>query len=88
MEKKPKIYKVVTTKNYCRTERQPSVFQKEGTLEELTQCFSYTLEVGASWNKKINRNPKTIAALVKNLQASYEEKEAACYDRTSVTLLK
>jgi len=43
--------------------------QHEGTLEELIQCFSHTLAVGVSWehekgNKKINRNPKSIKALV------------------------
>lgn len=44
----------------------------EGTLEELVKSFSYTLEVGKSWehekgNSKINCNPKTIGALIKNL---------------------
>lgn len=58
----------------------------EGTLEELIRYFSYTLEVGASWNQKINRNPKTIKSFVTNLQKSYEAKEACCYDRTSVSL--
>ena len=43
-----------------------------GTIEELTRYFGYTLEVGASWqyepgNKKIDRHPKTIASLIKNL---------------------
>lgn len=43
-----------------------------GTVEELTSYFSYTLEKGASWqyekgNKKIDRHPKTIASLIKNL---------------------
>jgi hypothetical protein len=43
-----------------------------GTLEELIKYFSYTLEVGQSWerekgNKKINRNPKNIKSLITNL---------------------
>ena len=43
-----------------------------GTLAELIEYFSYTLEVGASWqrekgNKKINQNPKSVASLVSNL---------------------
>ena len=43
-----------------------------GTLEELIQYFSYTLECGKSWerergNKKINVHPKTIKSLVNNL---------------------
>ena len=57
-----------------------------GTLEYLLQYFSYTLECGASWNSKINRYPKTIKSFLKNLQASYEEKEASCYNRTFVEL--
>ena len=44
-----------------------------GTLEELTKMFSYTLEVGESWqhergNKRINRNPGTIKSLCVNLE--------------------
>ena len=43
-----------------------------GTLEDLIDAFSYTLECGASYqnekgNKKINKSPKTIKALVDNL---------------------
>ena len=43
-----------------------------GTLEELTQAFSYTLTVGKSYerergNRKINLAPKTISSLVNNL---------------------
>lgn len=42
------------------------------TLENLISSFSYTLEVGKSWqhekgNKKINVNPKTIKSLITNL---------------------
>lgn len=44
-----------------------------GTIDELTEIFSYTLEVGASWqfekgNKRINRKPGTIQSLCKNLE--------------------
>jgi hypothetical protein len=46
----------------------------EGTLEYLTtSVFGYTLECGNSWNKKINRNPKTGIALVKALNQSADE---------------
>lgn len=58
-----------------------------GTLEELINYFGYTLEIGNSWNKKINRTPKTIKSFVTNLQKSYEEKEASCYERTFVSLV-
>ena len=42
------------------------------TLEELVEYFGYTLECGAAYqhekgNKKIDRNPKTINSLIKNL---------------------
>ena len=57
-----------------------------GNLQELQKHFSYTLDVGYSWNKKINTNPKTINTFVKNLQMSYEEQEAQCFNRTIVTL--
>jgi hypothetical protein len=59
----------------------------EGTLDELIKYFGYTLEVGNSWNKKINRYPKTIKSFVSNLQKAYEEKEASCFSRTSVELV-
>ena len=57
-----------------------------GDLPYLLKYFSYTLECGNSWNKKINRYPKTIKSFVSNLQKSYEEKEASCYNRTYVSL--
>lgn len=44
------------------------------TLEEWTQYFAYTLEVGNSWDKKISRNPKTIQSLVDNVNRSYDIK--------------
>jgi hypothetical protein len=59
-----------------------------GTVEQLVKDFSYTLEIGASWNKKINRYPRTIKSLLKNLQSSYEQREAACYNRTFVALIE
>ena len=42
------------------------------TLEELIEHFGYTLECGVAYqhekgNKKIDRNPKTIKSLIKNL---------------------
>ena len=43
-----------------------------GTLDELIEYFSYTLQKGKSWehergNKRINLNPRTIGSLVNNL---------------------
>ena len=58
-----------------------------GTLQGLIDYFSYTLEIGNSWNRKINRNPTNIKSFIKNLQASYAEKEANLYNRTFVDLV-
>ena len=80
-----KIYKVQTTKSRRSGEDRVNVVER--TLGELIEYFSYTLEIGNSWNKKINRNPKTIKSFVSNLQKSYEEQEASCYDRTHVELI-
>lgn len=84
--KAKKTFKVKTTKSRMRGEDR--VNEVEGTLEYLINYFGYTLEVGASWNRKINRYPTTIRSFVSNLQKSYEEQEAACYDRTYVELVK
>mgnify|MGYP003431342046 CR=1 FL=1 len=84
MAKQPKTYTIRTSKCGRSSDR---VSETQGTLEELIQYYSYTLEIGNSWNRKISRNPKTIKSFVSNLQKSYEEKEACCYDRTSVELV-
>ncbi len=52
----------------------------EGTLEELTQYFGYTLECGHSWNPKINKNPKNLKSLISNINKSYKETQGSCYD--------
>ena len=60
----------------------------ENTLPELIKYFKYTFEVGKSWNNKINDNPKTITSFVSNLQKSFEELEASCFERTSIEFIK
>ena len=68
-----KIFKVKITKSGMRDTRE-TIW--EGTIEYLVNSvFGYTLECGNSWNRKINRNPRTIGALVKALNASYDEIE-------------
>lgn len=62
----PKVYTLVKI-NY-----RGSRITLVGTVAELVQATSYTLECGASYqhekgNKKINRNPTTIKGLVTNL---------------------
>jgi hypothetical protein len=87
MEKQEKKYTIRTTR-FGRSLKEPRVSEVTETLEGLKKYFSYTFEIGYSWNNKINTNPKTINSFVTNLQKSYEEKEANCYDRTSVELVK
>lgn len=86
--KNQKLFTVETRKVYCMVQREDSVNIVTDTLENLIKYFGYTLEIGNSWNNKIKRYPKTIKSFINSLQASYEEKEASCYDRTMVTLLK
>lgn len=56
------------------------------TIAEAIDYYGYTLECGASWshekgNKKINRNPKTIASLLTNLNnASNNSARNGCGD--------
>lgn len=59
-----------------------------GTLDYLKDYFSYTIECGASWNSKINDNPKTIRSLMTTLTKSYDEVEGSCFNRTSIKLKK
>lgn len=81
--KKEKTYKIRITHD----RRGENIV--EGTLHYLVnQYFGYTLEIGHSWNPKIQRHPKTIRSFISNLQKSYEEKEATCYNRTFVELVK
>ena len=85
--KMPKTFKIKTRYIVGRGNQADRENIVDGTLDYLNKYFSYTLEIGNSWNPKINRCSKTINAFVKNLQKSYEEKESACYNRTYVELL-
>lgn len=57
------------TRTHHRTGR---TYVSTGTVAELVKYYAYTLEKGASYshergNAKINRNPKNIDSLIKNL---------------------
>jgi hypothetical protein len=80
MDKQEKTYKIQLLG------RRNQIY--EGTLEELKKKFSYTFEIGYSWNKKINTNPKTIKSFISNLQKAYSTKEACIYSRTFVELIE
>lgn len=64
--KKDKQYRVTISRDRGKDRNT------DGTLPELIKHFSYLLEVGQSYekekgNKKVNRNPKNIKALITNL---------------------
>jgi len=81
---KEKIYQVKKIRSGM-SNTQESIF--EGTLDHLKSgVFGYTLECGASWNPKINRNPKTINALITAVNKSYDEIEGG-YTRSRVELV-
>jgi hypothetical protein len=77
-----KIVNIFTiTKTRSRTGQ---TYVQKGTLAELIQCYSYTLDCGASYshekgNKKINRTPKTAAGLVANLNNAVNNSAANGY---------
>lgn len=62
------------------------IHEHTGTLEELTNAFSYTLQCGHSWNSKIPTQPKTIKSLMSALSKSVRETQGSCYDQDSYRL--
>jgi hypothetical protein len=56
------------------------------TMAELLKYFSYTLEKGASWDKKVDRNPKNIGSLIKNLNRAEDAATGNGYSGTSYSL--
>ena len=78
--KKVKKYNVT-----CVKHRDDKTYNSgELTLPELIKYYSYTLEVGKSYekekgNSKINMNPKNIESLVKNLSAAVNNSAADGY---------
>ena len=81
MAKTVNLYQVTCTR-YRNGVEQMSMMV--GTLPDLVQSYAYTLETGASYehekgNKKINRNPKSIITLVKNLNNAVNNAAANGY---------
>ena len=84
MAKAPKLYNIVTSRN-------GRVYESGfNTVEDLKKYFGYTLEIGRSWNRKIKHPSeiKTIKQFITALEKSYDEKEANCYNRTSVSYVE
>lgn len=82
--KAPKIYtiKVLTIK----TRGEDRLTEKSGTLEELIEYFGYTLEVGHSYDHRINRHPKTIRGLVSAAQKSSDIMYGSTFTREIIGL--
>jgi len=81
--KSPKIFKILST-------RRGRTIEMVGTIAELTQYFSYTLERGKSYewvkgNKKINLAPKGIKSLIKNINNAENNSAANGWSDTSYT---
>ena len=78
----------VVSKRYRRM-GEDSITEFTGTIEHLTtNVFGYTLECGKSWeheegNKKINKNPKGIVSLIKNLNNAVNNSAANGYSNTT-----
>lgn len=50
------------------------------TLANLRKYFGYTLEAGASYNPKINTEPRTVKGLVSALNKSVDELQCGSFD--------
>ena len=88
MAKSPKLYEITRYRH-----RDGKEYKSKGTLEELINYHSYTLDCGASWqhekgNRKINKNPKSIVSLVKNLNNAVNNSAANGYSGTSYSHTK
>ncbi|MBQ8969213.1 MAG: hypothetical protein IJ064_05735 [Bacteroidaceae bacterium] len=71
--KEPKRYTLILTRMFMYN-RPNETREVEGTLEELTEYFSYTLNVGHSHKTSIPEKPKTIKSLVSAVNKSYDIK--------------
>lgn len=76
-----KTYKIKT----IYKERESIV---EGSLEEIKAHFAYFIESGYSWNRKINKNPKTGPSLIKTLEQCEQEIRGGCYEQKYYELIK
>lgn len=86
MSKQDKVYTIVKQRD------RKSDVEFTGTLEYFVkECFGYTLDCGASYqhekgNKKIDRNPKTIDGLIKNLNNAVNNSASNGYAGTRFVL--
>jgi len=83
------IKKVTTSRISNSPDRE---YTQEGTLAELIEYYSYTLETGRSYghergNKKINVKPKTIGTLITNLNNAVNNVASDGYSMTTYELI-
>jgi hypothetical protein len=88
MAKLSKVFKIESHRY-----QNDSKSYQEGTLEELTKAYSYTLECGRSYqnekgNAKINCNPKSVATLVKNLNNAVNNSASNGYAGITYSLVE
>lgn len=76
---KKQTIKLIALTRSCRGRRTLWV----GTLAQMTKAFSYTLECGNSWNRKIKtaNQIKNLKSLVSNLNKSVDETQGGCFER-------
>ncbi|MBQ9532628.1 MAG: hypothetical protein IJR71_01510 [Prevotella sp.] len=77
-----KSYTLIRTRMFLY-DRPSEEKEITGTLEELTEYFSYTLEVGHSYKSSIPTKPKTIKGLVSAINRAFDIKNGGM---TSVEL--
>jgi hypothetical protein len=82
-----KTYKIQKIRDFGLQNRPTETTEIEGTLEYLIDYFSYTLQCGNSWNKKIKRVPKTIKSFITNVNDSFREIQRG-YNSTRVKLIE
>jgi len=61
--------------------RKGNCYVYNGTLQELTTWFKYTLECGNSWNSQISIAPKTFKSLLSNLGKAVRETQESCFNQ-------
>jgi len=83
-----KIYEAKEPKKFTLIQHRRGREREIGpyTLEELIKYFSYTLEKGNSWDRKVNRNPKNINSLINNLDKAEDAATGNGYSGVSYTL--
>ena len=85
--KEPKKYTILKVKTSMKSEDKVTLIENK-TVKELVDYFSYTLEIGHSYNKSIKQNPVTIKSFLSNVNKAFEEKEKFIYSKTYIQLVR